>query len=314
MSEKEFKTYKELLSLLGSRGVDLSTSALRGSAKRAIQHEGYYRLINGYKGPFLSSSNPEDQYIVGTTVDQIYDLCKFDRRLRSLCLSSILYIESNIKNIIAYTFSSMHGHKNYLVMANFDTSQRDGIESVTKLFASIQKQISSRWSDPSIKHYLSEYGYIPLWVLNNILTLGDVSKFYSLMKQPERQAVAKVFKMQDHELKSFLTYLSSVRNICAHDNRLFCFRTKRPISDMSIHSKLCIPTTKGEYDYGKRDLFALMIIFRLLLSKSRFKTLTKQIQKELLSLDAKLTVLPKDEILLYMGFPNDWYKKLDNYS
>ena len=38
------------------------------------------------------------------------------------------------------------------------------------------------------------YGYLPLWVLNNILTLGTISKFYSLMKQNERQTISKIFR------------------------------------------------------------------------------------------------------------------------
>ena len=60
------------------------------------------------------------------------------------------------------------------------------------------------------------YGYLPLWVLNNILTLGTISKFYSLMKQNERQTVSKIFRLSDNELESILTYVSSVRNFRAH--------------------------------------------------------------------------------------------------
>ena len=62
------------------------------------------------------------------------------------------------------------------------------------------------------------YGYLPLWVLNNILTLGTISKFYSLMKQNERQTVSKIFRLSDNELESILTYVSSVRNFSAHGN------------------------------------------------------------------------------------------------
>lgn len=53
MEEKVFKTYEQMLDILKERGIDLSTSELRGRAKRSLQHEGYYRLINGYKMLFL---------------------------------------------------------------------------------------------------------------------------------------------------------------------------------------------------------------------------------------------------------------------
>lgn len=49
MSEKLFQTYDQQLEILKDRGVDISTSELRGRAKRNLQHVGYYKLINGYK-------------------------------------------------------------------------------------------------------------------------------------------------------------------------------------------------------------------------------------------------------------------------
>ena len=47
------------------------------------------------------------------------------------------------------------------------------------------------------------YGYLPLWVLNNILTLGTISKFYSLMKQNERQTISKIFVYQIMNWRAF---------------------------------------------------------------------------------------------------------------
>lgn len=320
MEEKTFKTYDQLIDILKNRGINLSTSELRGRAKRSLQHEGYYNLINGYKMLFLEKDgdghfiNP-DKYKEGTTVDEIYYLCCFDKKLRSIILRNILQIEINVKNLISHSFSEKYGHDNYLKYGNFDTSQRDATKNITALIAEIQRQISSRVSDPSIRHYLSEHGYIPLWVLNNILTLGTISKFYSLMKQPERQEIAKIFDLQDKQLISILTYLSSVRNICAHGNRLYCFRTKRPLVDMELHTTLSIPqNVSGEFQYGKRDLFAIMIIFKVLLSRNEFRIVIKQINNELRTLCSKLNVLSEAEVLECMGFPIDWRSKLLSIS
>ena len=101
------------------------------------------------------------------------------------------------------------------------------------------------------------YGYLLLWVLNNILTLGTISKFYSLMKQNERQTISKIFRLSDNELESILTYVSSVRNFNAHGNRLFCYRSKRPLCNTRLHSQMGIERNlSGEYICGKRDLFS----------------------------------------------------------
>ena len=121
----------------------------------------------------------------------------------------------------------------------------------------------------------------------------------------------KVLKLQDNELASILLHLSAVRNICAHENRLYCFRTKRPLVNMEAHQALQIPKLSGnEYQYGKRDLFSVLIIFSIILSRNEFLTVLKQINNELRNLILKLKVLTESEILEVMGFPADWREKL----
>ena len=171
--------------------------------------------------------------------------------MREILLHYILPIETNIKSLIAYYFPQEHSETYYLIYKNFDTNRKDANKNITGLIAELQKQISSRASDPSIAHYLQKYGYVPLWVLNNILTLGTISKFYSLMQQKERQEISKTFRLSDNELESILTYISSIRNFCAHGNRLYCFRNKRPLCDTQLHALMGLDrTSKGEYVYG----------------------------------------------------------------
>lgn len=317
MNNKPFTNYNEQLNLLESRGIDLSTSDLKGRAKRYLQHEGYYNLINGYKYLFLEKGTDgqvalPERYKEGTTVDEIYSLCMFDKRLRMIFLKQILSVETNIKNLIAYEFSKNHNENNYLIIQNFDTSKKNAIEKITGNIASIHRQISDRSGDPSISHYLSNYGYVPLWVLSHILTFGMIGKFYSIMIQSERQAIAKVLKLREEDLISMINYVSSVRNICAHGNRLYCYRTKKPLADLEIHKDLCIPRSKkGEYLYGKRDLFGCVLALKMLLPRNDFRSLTKQINNELRSLRSRLKILNEQDILEIMGFPDDWRTQLE---
>lgn len=314
MNEKEFRTYDELIALLASRGVDISSPTQKSYAKKCLQHEGYYNLINGYKMLFLSTKDDpsgEDHYKTGTTVNEIYSLYNFDRRLRSIFLNCVLLVETNIKSLISYTFSEKYGHNNYLIYSNFDTSKRDANKNITALISEVQRQISSRYSDPSISHYLKNHGYIPLWVLNNILTLGTISKFYSMMKQPERQEIAKIFHISDSELESFLFYLSKIRNFCAHGNRLYCFKSKTPIPTVKLHASMDLEqNNQAQFIQGKSDLFAVMIILKLLLHKNSYKTLVKKVNHELDILRADLNVLSESDVLNAMGFPADWKSKV----
>ena len=269
MPAKDFKTYDEQISILVSRGVQIITPEDKSFAKKTLQHEGYYNLINGYNKLFLSGT---DVYKPGTTLQEIYALYSFDKKLREIFLQNILHLETNIKSLIAYYFPQSHPESNYLIYGNFDTAKRDAYKNIPELIAEIQRQIANRCSDPSITHYLQSYGYIPLWVLNNILTFGTISKFYSLMLQQERQSISKIFHLSDNELESILFYISSVRNFCAHGNRIYCYRSRRPLGNMQLHIDLQIPLSdNNEYTYGKRDLFAVMIALKATLSKAEFR-------------------------------------------
>lgn len=215
MNQKPFKTHEQLIELLETRGIDFSAPDSKSFAKKKLQRIGYYNLINGYSSLFLENEE-SNKYKQGTTIKEICNLYLFDQKLREIFLRNILPLEVNIKSLIAYYFPKAHPGTYYLTYNNFDTTRRDANKNITSLIADIQRQLAGRCSDPSISHYLKKYGYVPLWVLNNILTLGTISKLYSLMQQKERQEISKTFHLSDKELENILTYISSVRNFCAH--------------------------------------------------------------------------------------------------
>lgn len=309
MKEKTFKTLDELIDILISRGVEIKDVSERAYAKRVLERNGYYNLINGYSNLFLDIPDESGvpRYHSGTTLEEIHALYQFDRVLRNIFFRYVLEVETNIKSLISYYFSEVHGHKNYLIYSNFNTSLRDSNSKITGLIAEIQRQIASKSNDPSIAHYLNKHGYVPLWVLNNILTLGTISKFYSLMLPSERQSISRHFNMLDNDLENSLLYISSIRNFCAHGNRLYCYRTKHPLANTTYHQSLNIPTRpSGEFIYGKRDLFACVIVLKRLLSNNDYKRMSKELFRAIRTLESKLIVLTKEEILNEMGFPNNW--------
>lgn len=310
MQTKPFKTHDELIALLEERGIDFSDSESKSFAKKKLQRIGYYNLINGYSYLFWDDFK-NDTYKSGTTIEEIYNLYLFDKKLREILLRNILPLETNIKSLIAYYFPQEHPGTHYLTYDNFDTSRRNADKNITGLIAEIQRQIAARFSDPSISHYLKKYGYVPLWVLNNILTLGTISKFYSLMQQKERQSISKIFHLSDNDLENILTYISSIRNFCAHGNRLYCYRSKRPLCDTALHQQMQLPKTeKGEYLYGKRDLFAALVALKLTISKSEFRRLVSELDAAFKKLQTYAKVLDDAIILKSIGFPSDWKEKL----
>lgn len=307
MGEKVFKTYDEQLAILKSRGIDLASSHEYKKAKNIIQREGYYKLINGYKSPFLDPTFDEEHFFPNTKIGEIYALYIFDRRLREIFLRYILHVETNIKTLISYTISENYGHDNYLLYKNFNTDKKEASNEISGVIADMHQAISKNSSDPCIKHYLQNYGYVPLWVLNNVLTLGNISRLYSIMKTSDRQTISRIFKITDDILESFLHTLSIIRNFSAHGNRLYCIRTRRPLCDVKLHDSLHIPKSENnEYKYGKRDLFSAVIALRYLISVNEYKKMQSDLSEAIRQLDSKLRVIKIDKILSAMGFPINW--------
>lgn len=62
MSDKPFKTHDELIALLISRNIDISTPEQKSFAKKALQHEGYYDNYMLYNN-FDTNKRDADQNI-----------------------------------------------------------------------------------------------------------------------------------------------------------------------------------------------------------------------------------------------------------
>ena len=69
---------------------------------------------------------------------------------------------------------------------------------------------------------------------------------------------------------------------------------------------LYIDRTDGEYNYGKNDLFAVVIIFKQLLTPTEFVDFINEVGFEIDMLSGKTNVLPITSILNKIGFPDNW--------
>ena len=183
-------------------------------------------MINGYKEPFLQPNTTYEKYLPGTAIEEIYALYEFDRNLRIITLEYILELEKSVKSLISYCFSKAHGHKNYLKLENFDIQGIKKYGQVCDMLGSLYKKISLNiGKDLSVSHYVNGKNYVPLWVLVNTFSMGDISKFYSNMIQKEREEVARRLKwgIRENQLASGLFFLATIRNRCAHDERLYSY-------------------------------------------------------------------------------------------
>lgn len=243
--DRPFLTIDEQVKKLESRG--MSTSA---ETPGILMREGYYSIVNGYKAPFIDEAATlaagDDRYAPGTTFDQLYALFAFDRELHELTFHYLIRAEATTRTAISYCFSEAHRATDaYMLQANYcsydeyaarEEDPSDYADELTGLTGILRSRANSSRTE-FVTHYREEHGGVPLWVLANDLTFGNLEHFFNLMKPGEqksfcRMVAASTGRLGDKELGYFgperarvsLEALVKYRNICAHDERIYCAR------------------------------------------------------------------------------------------
>lgn len=235
--------------------------------------EGYYSVVNGYKMPFIdekaTKAAKEDRFKDGTSFSDLYALFCFDRDLREATFKHLVQVEAIVRTVCSYTFADNHREKSaYLVQANYCTEDdftefglKNYMDNLLKLQTLLYKN-SSRSSNPSIDHYRRQHGEVPIWVLSKTMTFGNIEHFFHLMKPAERREVCKRIAEATGHIGDGHTYFDpkvarksldpivKFRNICAHDERLYCAKVGRrdPVVDYASMLDLVEPFLREE-DY-----------------------------------------------------------------
>ena len=308
MKEKVFKTLDEQIQILENKELKIDDV---NYAKSIILRENYFFLM-GYRHLFMRKDN-KSRFIDDAEFREVYSLFYFDRQLRNILFKNILIIENNAKSIFSYVLSQKHGYKekDYLKPSSYNQSP-ERIKQVKDLLKKMQRQINVNGRQhEATKHYLDNYGYIPLWVVVKVLSFGVTAELYTIMKRSDQEDIAEKFGVSVENLLAFLPILSNYRNLCAHEDILYDHRTQKVIPDNKYLEYLNIPRIDGEYIYGKGDVFSVAIIFKYLLSKDDFRLFMNELSYELDHLEGILHSISIDNVLDRMGFPNNYRSLLD---
>lgn len=303
MKSKIFKNLDEQIEIMRSKGLVINDEV---ATKNILFRENYF-FINGYRHMFTTKE--KDRFIPGTTFEELYSTFLFDRRVRNIIFKYILIIENNIKSIMSYQLSRKYGFKDkdYLNPDNFTQDQAKS-RQVFDILSKMKRQIRVNGRQHSATlHYLSNYGYIPMWILVKVLSFGIISELFCILKYEDQSDIAKLYKVDVQTLATYLALLANFRNLCAHEDILYDHRTNRTIPDNGYHSSLNIPkNAEGEYIYGKNDLYAIILIMKRMLSEDEFRDIIFEIGYEIDILDSKVDIVPLNSILNKIGFPDNW--------
>lgn len=306
--QKDFRTIDEQVEILQKKGLIVEDI---DEAKEVLLRENYF-FLNGYRHLFMVSEKNRT-FIKGSTFRELYSLFLFDRYFRNIIFKNVLVIENQLKSILSYQLSKKYGYKekDYLNPKNF-TNDHDKKRRVKDVLEKMKRQIRiNSLHHNATAHYANSYGYIPLWVLVKVLSFGIVCELYTILKTEDKIEIADIFNTTPEDLSNYLIILSNYRNLCAHEDIVYENKTERYIEDNIYHDELNIPKMDAEYIYGKNDLFAVIIIFKVLLTDDSFRLMLKEIEYEIEKLDGRIDSIPIEKILDRMGFPTNYMDIID---
>ncbi|NLB81268.1 MAG: Abi family protein [Clostridiaceae bacterium] len=225
---KPVLTFEEQIDLLEKRGLIIPDKA---RTKRHLSNVSYYRM-SAYMLPYRiidQNGNRLDQFKAGATWDDVYNLYKFDRKLRLLVFDAIERIEIALRTQMIYQLSHKYGSHWQDNSKIFKASKANRYNVFTDIQNHITNQLNANKKVPFIEHYLKTYDNPPTppsWMSVELLYFSELSKICNnLVNRDDRTNISKAFGVKDDTVFcSWLHTLSYVRNICAHHARLWNIR------------------------------------------------------------------------------------------
>ena len=274
--DKPFRTIEEQVGILNSRGV-----ATDGDTTEILSREGYYSVVNGYRDLYLdreaTAKAGEDVFDEGTTFKDIYRLFLFDRALRQTLFKYFAIAEATLKTMCAYSFMEAHQDEKepYLDKSNYDDAQPKFVGWLIEDFESALGRNPKKRPKPKayMEHYRQNHDEVPLWVLLRYMTLGQTFKFYCYQNESMRNRIAKGFAelheqsygrkitVSPKRLKKAYDHIKDFRNICAHEERLYCARISpaRDVTVADVLPDLRLVLSKRDADRLTSDVAALLV-------------------------------------------------------
>ena len=287
---KEYKNNEELLESLKNKNIIIDDEKM---TLNIIDNYSYYSVVNTYKYVFKKEDNT---YFENVHFDEIYSLYNFDKNIRTIFLKYALEFELKIRGVMGNTIAKNYGIKDYLNKINFDELANE--DDINNVIDSINAEIDkNKGKHPAITHYDQTYGFIPPFVAIKILSFGQISRWYGLLKQSDRNEIAKKFNVSPKLLKQILINMTLARNICAHSDRLFSFHSK-----FFMTFRLIDNTYKT--NNNSTNLYMLIRSMEKFLSERDYKDLINLINKEFHNLNGSIKSIDTRIILEIMGYPS----------
>lgn len=293
--QKSPTTFLEQVDKLLGKGLNVSN---RDEVAKKLSVIGYYHLTP-YWIPFYKDKNKHN-FIEDTTIDDVLNIYYFDRNLRSIVFSAISFFEVYFKTIFANYLSVKYSDPFVLLRSNLFKNKdfyHNSLEMLKMSFDNSREEFANHFR----KKYKEELP--PIWVAVELMTLGEISKWYSNLKRPEDKIkISRNFDLTSSDMTVFLKSISYIRNICAHNCRLWNRAIKAPQKQVSENSQLYkLLNYESKVDDTKEDFRIYNPLTTLFFCINQYNNSGKEFVNQITQEIEKRKIDTKD-----MGFPDNW--------
>lgn len=325
---KEYLSKSQLLKKATNQGLIIEDEDL---FYKYIEKAGYQKSVIYCRRPFGEIVNDEFAYNNDTKFEYLAQLYDFDFNLRLLTFKYISIIEEKVKSQLSEYVSKTFGtdYKEFVKIENFVSATQNDIEDFEKLKTSIENDIKNIIHDyensqancevPRIKNdyiidaYYNDDNKIPFWCITTLLSLGQIAKIFSKMKKDLCSNISSLYSLQPVNFAAFVKRINWFRNICAHQEKLYDFKTitiARTKNLKYLYQSLSIDCSNNKYKQGTQDYLSLVIALKMLLDSDDFCTFCDELLRLINILETKLPTEAFDRIIKMMGLNNNWYNVL----
>lgn len=220
--------------------------------EKVLKSVGYYRL-RGYS--FHLYDNAAKRYVSGTKFEDIFKLYLFDQELSALVFAMIAKIEVALR---AHLVEALLAYGDALILQ--DSSIFKEKKMYWKNMSAIASEIS-RSNDVFIKHNFDNHdGEVPVWAAVEVLSFGTLSKIiknlktgvgssYSILAANYQYISQKgnLVKPSQKMLASWVQGVSVLRNMCAHNSRIYNRTIHTAPEILDADKVIPIPVHNGLY-------------------------------------------------------------------
>jgi len=309
----EYKSANDLLAGLETRGLEIRDRAL---ALHFLETVGYHRLSGFY--PFFYET--EKAFGIPTTVEDIFHLYSFDRRLRLLLVGPLEKIEVALRSQIIKEVGDYlgRGAENSITINLFDedlydltTDQnkknlrlaREGCENGARshwnarfpgAVAADRSLTRARWEAGFAQHYRS----LPAWTLLQSASFGPLTYIFATLKPEIAVAISEKFRLPRAVLNTTFFALKELRNSCAHHDPVWNWNARKRAVQLRFPKRYREPA--GVDSENEAKLYPYCALLHILLSflsngQSTWHRRLKKLVNEYSTMYATS-----------MGFPEHW--------